>query len=266
MNFFIILYIKSNNNNKHNNNIHNKNKLNNITKCPGRNSYRDPKGKCKCKPNYFGDPDQKSIGCWTCNPKCHQNAICKSQSHCICNGGYFGDGIISCKPISFLPVIESVHPSYGRSYSTNDYISIKMTTQIPENITAYAKFSDFVVNCNKSVYTLHCKLPWLIPSNTSLRVSYNGNDWSRNEWNFVFVETPKEITFNILIFFIALAIFLYIIIVSIPCNRKFSSHIQKMNNNADNVFPPSKSRLRKLSASSTTSTYDDDISFESSFD
>ena len=243
------------------------NNTTNMTKCPGRNSYRDPKGKCKCKPNYFGDPDQKSVGCWTCHPKCHPNAICKSQSHCICNGGYFGDGIISCKPISFLPVIESVHPSFGRSYATNDYISIKMTTQIPDNITAYAKFSDFVVPCNTSVYTLHCKLPWLIPSNTSLYVSYNGIDWSRNKWYFAFIDSPKEIKSNILVFFIALAMFVYIVILAIPCHRKRAVSSTKTNNNIrenDNFYP--SKRLRKLSASSTTSTYGDDNSFDSSFD
>ena len=233
--------------------------LTNSTKCPGKNSYRDSKGKCKCKPNYFGDPDKKSVGCWTCNPKCHKDAICKSRSQCMCNGGYFGDGIISCKPISFLPVIESVYPSFGRSHSTNDYISIKLKSKIPDNSSAYAKFSDFVVECNTSIYTLHCKLPWLIASNTSLRVSFNGNDWSRKEWNFVFVDSPEEIKTHLFIFFIPASFLVYLIINEFSCHKKKQKTIQSSKDTSRNY----QMKHRRLSASST-STYGDenDSSFE----
>ena len=227
----------------------------NKTKCLGRHSYRDISGKCRCKPNYFGDPNDRTTGCWTCNPRCHKNAICKAHSQCMCNGGYFGDGIISCKPISFLPKIEAVYPATGRAYS-HDHITLKMSTRIPDNVTAYVKFNSFVVKCNTSLSSLHCQIPWMIPLNSSLKASYNGKDWSRDNWYFAFVEAPEDTNSYTTPIFVVLAIVIPSIVFIIPCNPK-NKKIKYIKEKADDMFSTNKTSRRKLSTSSISSYGDE---------
>lgn len=219
----------------------------NATKCRVKNTYRDENGICKCKPHYFGDPDVLSIGCWTCRPKCHRNAVCTGPSVCKCNGGYYGDGINYCKPNHFLPKIVSIHPKAVQAYS-RDFVTIKTNKNIPINATTYAMFDKIIVKCNHSMTSLHCQVPWLIPINTTVKISFNGFDWSRDHSYLQFFLVQPQDTSKYFSMFILSAVFVAYIISILP----YRNPIRKAQALADTSQTISNlpSVIRRFSATS----------------
>jgi hypothetical protein len=62
-------------------------------KCDKPHTRRNLYHRCVCEVGYVGNFPSES-GCWKCNETCAPSAACISPGVCLCDHGYFGDGLV----------------------------------------------------------------------------------------------------------------------------------------------------------------------------
>lgn len=148
----------------------------NITRfCSGPNTKITQNGTCICNSNFYGDPNSPD-GCWTCDVKCHYNALCVEPNKCECKKNYFGDGITSCKRPK--PIISSFFPNKCNYENTEIYyITQKVKRFKPDDV--FCRFGSFISNgevINRTYFKCDC--PSLRNGIFDSGLSFDNEFWS----------------------------------------------------------------------------------------
>ncbi|OHS98047.1 hypothetical protein TRFO_35614 [Tritrichomonas foetus] len=181
------------------------------SECPYNNTIMNSDGKCVCKPGYVAPSIITSHGCWTCSPICTYNALCHYPGLCKCKNGFKGDGITSCTPIYYRPVLIDYIPKESSIHSLT-YVNV--TFNLPINITVsmgYARFDFLVVLCSiVSPEQMKCPIPNHRVGRVGFDVSIDGQQWSESGMTFTFL--PRKYSAFMIISIISLVLLTGILI------------------------------------------------------
>ena len=135
-----------------------------ILVCNGPHTRKGSNGLCECVEGFeYGDPFSK-YGCYHCNHKCHDDAICSYPGKCVCKNGMIGDGIKTCDIP--LPIVTSMSPTLARSVGGETIIVHYYTESNYTQKYGYCKYSIFRILSLKFNF-LGWKISLIIISNAN---------------------------------------------------------------------------------------------------
>ena len=173
--------------------------------CSDKNTTRDSFGVCVCKEGYLGDPMDEN-GCYKCDEKCDENAICVYPGVCQCAYGFSGNASVKCYPE--IPKILSVSPN-KIPLKGGVFINVSFSTNAKIKISGYCKIGKVLVpskNVDLHNNLMFCLAPPQDSGKYPIFISFDSHFWSNETFT---IEYSQENAF----LSIAIIIFVYCLIV-----------------------------------------------------
>ena len=184
------------------------NKYKDFDECDGINTLKLANNSCICLSGFiYGDPN--GDGCFKCVNECHFRAKCLFPGQCVCEKGFFGDGIEVCSiPIPILE--ETTMVSFKSSGGENITFKIKPNLNFFP-FEAFCKFGNLIIKSNNfSNNFIECITPKLNNGVYKSYVSFSNETWSKEMIFIDFFEDKIINSFNINIYYILLLILILI--------------------------------------------------------